>query len=195
MQPRHRNDSKLTARRPPGHGPRPPRLGTRDRQPLLKIRPAQSPGVISRTATAARPHLGSGRDLQSRKEFKFGSGGGDGRTAETRVTASRQSRQSRPTHTRRAAGNVCQPGRQCYKAPGPARPGPPGTPGSRTQRHCNVAATKGQKPGQRATTFRNNSSALGAAANNCFTPQKLVVSTAAPATFAKSRSNFQNAHA
>jgi hypothetical protein len=100
VQPRHRNDSKLTAKRPPGHGPRPPRLGTRDRQPLLKIRPAQSPGVISRTATAARPHLGSGKDLQSRKEFKFGSGGGDGRTAETRVTASRQSRQSRPTHTR-----------------------------------------------------------------------------------------------
>ena len=161
VQPRHRNDSKLTAKRPPGHGPRPPRLGTRDRQPLLKIRPAQSPGVISRTATAARPHLGSGRDLQSRKEFKFGSGGGDGRTAETRVN--RQSavtaKQADP-HKIRAAGNVCQPGRQCYKAPGPARSGPPGTPGSRTQRHCNVAATKGQKPGQRAATFRNNSSAL-----------------------------------
>ena len=85
VQPRHRNDSKLTARRPPGHGPRPPRLGTRDRQPLLKTRPAQSPGIISRAATAARPRLGSGKDLQSRKEFKFGSGGGGGRAAGTHV--------------------------------------------------------------------------------------------------------------
>ena len=114
VQPRHRNDSKLTAKRPPGHGPRPPRLDTRDRQPLLKIRPAQSPGVISRTATAARPHLGSGKDLQSRKEFKFGSGGGGGRAAGTRVN--RQSavtaKQANP-HKIRAAGNVCQSGRQC----------------------------------------------------------------------------------
>ena len=90
----------MTARRPPGHGPRPPRLGTRDRQPLLKIRPAQSPGVISRTATAARPHLGSGRDLQSRKEFKLAAAAAAAGRRGLASTANRQSRQSRPTHTR-----------------------------------------------------------------------------------------------
>ena len=72
VQPRHRNDSKSAAKRPPGHGPRPPRLGTRDRQPALKTRPARPPGLIFRAATAARPRLGGGKDLQPRKEFKFG---------------------------------------------------------------------------------------------------------------------------
>ena len=72
VQPRHWNDSKLAAKRPPGHGPRPQRLGTRDRQPALKTRPARPPGLIFRAATAARPRLGGGKDLQPRKEFKFG---------------------------------------------------------------------------------------------------------------------------
>ena len=161
VQPRHRNDSKLTAKRPPGHGPRPPRLDTRDRQPLLKTRPAQSPGMISRAATAARPHLGSGKDLQSRKEFKLAAAAAAAGRRGLASTANRQSRQSRPTHTRSE-----QPA--MYVSPADnvtrhrARPdrGHPAHPGSCTQRRCNVVATNGQKPGQRATTFRNNSSAL-----------------------------------
>ena len=67
VQPRHRNDSKSAAKHPPGHGPRPPRLGTRDRQPALKTRPARPPGLIFRAATAARPRLGGGEDLRSRR--------------------------------------------------------------------------------------------------------------------------------
>ena len=72
VQPRHWNERKSSAKGPPGHGPRPQRLGTRDRQPALKTRPARPPGLIFRAATAARPRLGGGKDLQPRKEFKFG---------------------------------------------------------------------------------------------------------------------------
>ena len=83
------------------------------------------------TATAARPRLGSGEDLQSRKKSKLsGSGGGGDRAAGTRVTRQPAiaAKLADPLKIR-AAGNVCQSGRRYSEAPGPARQGPPGTPG------------------------------------------------------------------
>ena len=83
------------------------------------------------TATAARPRLGSGEDLQSRKKSKLsGSGGGGDRAAGTRVTRQPAiaAKLADPLKIR-AAGSVCQSGRRCSEAPGPARQGAPGTPG------------------------------------------------------------------
>ena len=83
------------------------------------------------TATAARPRLGSGEDLQSKRKFKLsGSGGGGDRAAGTRVTRQPAiaAKLADPLKIR-AAGSVWQSGRRCSEAAGPARQEAPGTPG------------------------------------------------------------------
>ena len=100
VQPRHRNDSKLTARRPPGHGPRP-----RGWTPVTGSRHSRS-GPLSRPESSPGQRLRRGPTLEVEKtcsQEKSSSSAAAAATAGRRrlaSTASRQSRQSRPTHTR-----------------------------------------------------------------------------------------------
>ena len=101
VQPRHRNDSKLAAKQPPGHGPRPQRLGTRDRQPALKTRPARPPGIIFRAATAARiPALEAAKTCSQERSSSLAAAAAAAGRRGLASPASRPPQQSCPTHTR-----------------------------------------------------------------------------------------------
>ena len=142
------------------------------------------------TATAARPRLGSGEDLQSKKvqvirqRRRRRPGGGDSRHPPT----GHRSKAGGPTQDQ--SSRQCMSVRQTiFRSTGP---GPP-----RATRHSrvvarNAAATNGKMPGQRAMTIRITrqcSRRPPTVTNNCFTPQQL--STGAAATFAENpRSNL-----
>ena len=104
------------------------------------------------TATAARPRLGSGEDLQSKKvqvirqRRRRRPGGGDSRHPPT----GHRSKAGGPTQDQ--SSRQCMSVRQTmFRSSGP---GPPrGTRHSRVVA-CNAAATNGKMPGQRATTIR-----------------------------------------
>ena len=144
---------------PNGHrdtGPDP-----RGRAPVTGSRPSR-PGPLGRPESSSGRRLRRGPALEAAKTCSQGRSSSypaaAAAAAGRRGLASpvnRPQRQSWPTHTRSEQPAItCQSGRRYRKAPGPARQGHPALPGSCTQRHCNAAATNGQKPGQRATTFR-----------------------------------------